>query len=326
MVSYIIQVAIALYFFLGLEVSSSWATYVTLPFLLVIRKAQRSEEGAWERAKRLQRKLAGSAQAATLRIIAIDFQEAQSFFVLAIQTATLLTFSRFRTHTDPKIQYIVSTNTTYNMAVNGVLPVLFFQVCLQGKKMRSWYTVSLTTLCVVLSFVCLKNNPRPFRETFGDLVASSRTDECGGNPHLKTMCYYFRWKGNGDFSLLELTQPILPVHILEILILPVLIVDHILFLLSEQAQDSGPRWADAKPLRRAHDVWARVRAAVWLALRLVMLAFMFIYLATILKLLYRLPSFSGFWSFGQIVALVVWAPVVWKYAYFSIGKVIFYGC
>lgn len=317
MISYLIHIAIALYFVLGLEFLHSYAAYLAFPFFLIFHKASRSTKGAWKRGKELQPELARSQQAATLVLTSVEFHEAQSFFVLAIQTASLLTFRDIRSGTDAEIQYLVIANTSFNLAVNSMLPVLLLQVCLQCNKIRSWYTLSLTTLCFVLALVSLGNNPGPFLTAFEALRDVSRTSECGGNPHLKTMCYYFVWKGSGDFSLLELTQPILPVHILGVATLPVLIADHALYLLCD-----GPlsKRVDSKFPRRAQYIWTRAGTVVWPVLQLVMLAFTVMYLSAIIKLLYRLPAYPGFWSFGQVVALCVWAPVVWRYTYFSIGK------
>jgi hypothetical protein len=307
-----------------MEMLSSTVVYVLVPVFLLVERLWYAKPGrlsAWEKAGALQEKLANSRFAAALVLTAVEFQEAQAFFAIALQTAALMMFPNIDSRGGDAGQRLINENTGYNVAINAIIPVFFFQACLQSKAVRSWYTLGLTVVGYVLAASIIPRDPGSYLDGYEELVRAAVTDECGGNPHPRAMCYYFIWKKPGDFVLFEKTARARPTLLVTTVVLPFLIMDQILSSLWGRQIWKAVRAKLVKdPPRWAQGSWKWICRSLWIVLRLSLLILMALYFATALKMIYRLPTESSAWSFGQVIALAVWVPVVAKLIYFIIRK------
>lgn len=126
--SYLLQTSIALFLFLILNTLNSWSRIFVWPLIVLARKIfVPRRPSAWTRATILKDRLARTnLNAATITTL-VEFQEVQTYFVIAIQIATLATSrieGRASSGSDSFAEVFLNAQTAQALAVNSILPVI----------------------------------------------------------------------------------------------------------------------------------------------------------------------------------------------------------
>lgn len=301
---------------------------------------------AWIRASEIQRRLSQRRLYQATLVILREFQEVQVFFIGAIQIATLATFK-------PKSSSLSDANSANSfgaaimdselvqmLAVNSMIPILLVQSMIQrgnryevrkGDKKRkrsplTWYNFTLVWITVILAIIIharrnkLIANYEDLFEVFKD---QKSVPACGGNPNPMVYC-------NVDNKLDTRFKAGIPVIWLAISLLTI-----------EFLAFQFPDWKRWQPVQRKQDNmnptqaqvfhwfrkchWLVVIKAIWFLLECALLASSAIYLADILAITHSMTGGSnswgatnswGSWSFGQLIAVMVWVPTIFKFFFY----------
>ncbi|KLU86064.1 hypothetical protein MAPG_05083 [Magnaporthiopsis poae ATCC 64411] len=317
LMSYIFQTGIALLFF-GL---SKLFTSVFRPFIWAYMQARSATRAdAWRLSGEKQRRLALTRGNAAVISSMVEFQEVQGYFVAAIQVATLVTF---RGSEGPELNSVTSLGSIlFNsslvqvLAVSGVLPVLLVQCCLQRAGMRWWYTLGISSIVFILGMtVDIRGGYMlpDFQLVFDYFRRTAAVPECGGNPSPLVYC-------TGDLSFVvsdDLGQTI------SYYVYPSLVVEQASWWLWRRyaMERKARRWERSRPWARVlrRRVWPVAWYFYWLLLQVVLTLFTVLYFYNIFSLVSESTLVNDQrWTYGQLVAVMVWAPILGKYLYFNI--------
>ena len=290
-----------------------------------------------------------------LTVALIDFQKAQSLFMSAINIATLV-----GTHNgglDP--QSIDQLSYTYLftkvIALGGFLPVTFTLFTLHLLDMCSWYLLVLSVVSVVLSTTTLVTIGTfdPGKAALDDLSSYASTD---GPPRCSSWrpgAYCYNSNGQANSSL---NQTALGLSGFCIFILVLLIIKQSKILRSPPAQHYLS-WTSNKlapflpvltvparclhraiyPIRRRLDHTAGVVEPfdldtdypmiikrVFIAALYLLFTGLYIYgfyaFCSDLAVFAQLDLLSNSWSFGQVLAIMVWAQPLCEYLHLELSK------
>lgn len=285
-----------------------------------------SQRGETATQKGLQQKPSGyrlkSLQAAFTTSL-VDFQKAQCYYIMAIQAASLITLHRTRAEDIVAQRQATSTVVRVVATLSTVAPTVIL-LCLCILEQRSWYILLLTVLTSTLSIY-----------VFFDPMIMSIPDRFFIKPNSKVSSYTM----TDPYALcsikLSKNKPIW--HGLSTpwaiylcgLILAFITVDHILnlrlprakdrpyFLPYSRVQRNLERFVAYLHKRRQTALINPGRRGVYNLAKLFMLtgvfATCFYVLGQVISSLYSYyaaMSVSHDWSFGQIVSVAIWVPVV----------------
>lgn len=252
-----------------------------------------------------------------LSSILVDFHETQALFVITIQVASLMIFNNASLAFQDFSDAAFNTMVVRRISVDGALAVLLGQALLQLAGKHQWFPAALNTIAFALSVACQELVTSPsYAQLWDKLRTTVPVAQCGGNPSPASYCWgsYRDEKGvpkeihgNGidEFLVAQVTDISVRSCILAI-------------LLADQA------WVN---LRRARHPWqVRVEVSlerfhgflrwtmrlVWAALAAGLSTLLLSYYLDLLRILQKY-SLSGQWSFGQLVAAMIWAPVGLKF-------------
>ncbi|KAH8839352.1 hypothetical protein MCOR27_003806 [Pyricularia oryzae] len=317
LMSYIFQTGIALLFFGLAKLLSS----VMRPIFFTkawINKDTR--KNAFKLSREMQRTLSLTRGNAAVISSMIEFQEVQGFFVAAIQVATLVTF---RSTDGPDLGSVTSLGSIlFNsglvqvLAVSGVLPVLLVQCCLQRSGMRWWYTLAISSLVFILGMtVDIRGGYMlpAFQRVFDHFRQTQGVSECGGNPSPLVYC-----TGDLRFAISDdLGQNI------SYWVYPSLLIEQLSWWGWRRyaMEIKARRWEKRRPWARLfrRRLWPGIWFLYWVALQVVLVVFTAMYFYNIFLLVAETTLLNDQrWTYGQLVALMVWAPILGKYLYFNI--------
>ncbi|KAH8903392.1 hypothetical protein BR93DRAFT_961828 [Coniochaeta sp. PMI_546] len=247
-----------------------------------------------------RRHLALSRPYAALFSTLVEFQEMQGLLVIAIQLATLATFSS--SGECPYALYCPTIDSVSSLgeallnaklvrgpAINGALPVLLAQITLQRAGLRWSYPLVFTTLASALAAIIqwradgeAGGGSLP---SFASLVKSLRAVEaikpCGGNPSLRAYCVV---------SLLDDDSYQVDGLLLACLVLPWLTADMVL------GSEAGRHWWRTSGNGRMRQLSDKLERRIGS----------------------RVGLSSSQWTYGQLIAATVWAPILAKFVYYNI--------
>ena len=228
----------------------------------------------------------------------VDFHKAQCFFALALNTAAFVSMSK------PKSLSFVETAALNNIARAGYMPVVWNHLTLLCFHKFSIYLVILT---VLTNIVALVTSQKCY--TGGKFQASTAPDECGSHkPYLCTDAPGI--EGENHSPGLE-DEPGL--WTAEILLLFVIILHAALRASSGSIRRHLElRVVKAVPFRRLH--------LTDIILRVTILVLVVYYIGSLRRIQDYITEQRGWtrWSFGQIVAVTIWAPIALEYIYQSV--------
>lgn len=246
----------------------------------------------------------------------------QGFFVASIQFATLLVFaaddqSAMLSSTSSFGEAVLNVEVVQMLSINGVLPVLFIQIGLMRLGVRWWYMTSIVVGVFILSMVIATRNLMPDYDTLWAYFKESGSIEmCGGNPSPMTYCLNSVDRLNG--ALQSMNSGL----ILGCVTVSVLILDQLwhTFNRNRRMDDALDEMELSSPrlmfLRRR--VWPVFVALLWFCLEFGLLIYVGIYLKAVIVVLTIVGTSSSNWTYGQLIAVMVWAPVIGKYVYFNV--------
>lgn len=355
MVSYLLQISAALFFWVLVKILTSWPRLIAWPFYLILFVAQKNRKrptvpgfdpnlspapydkepalpgrrrSAWMRANDIQNRLIEwRLHAATVSTL-VEFQEVQVFFVGAIQVATLATFrpKGLSQSSDANSarsfgEAILDSELVTFLAVNGLIPLLFVQCLLQRYGMRWWYTFALLWVTFVLALVVMarENSLISSYDTLWEVfMKNSPVALCGGNANPMVYCdttgQYWQ-NTNAGVTMIYVAMPFLTVDFLAPTmqtLRPFKAALSYLRMLEDQSRMYA--WVRNK-------FWPRFLRFVWFALECVLVLFMCSYFTALVEMAALMNEGAnswGSWSFGQLIAVMVWVPLLFKFVYYNI--------
>jgi hypothetical protein len=260
-------------------------------------------------------------QEAVLKSIAVDFQEAQCFFMLACQSAVVAVINALAK--DPQF---LGTQTLravkYNLAMarlvclGGILPITFGLYILYTVSMSSLVICTLSGCTIVLAVCVFFAIPANFSSaSLAPLPYQSQLDKCGQNPPPVVYC-----RG------LEVSDPGL-----DALVVIFCIVVYLIILGSSVCSyvESRPSYRDGKRTSKVVSCFAKIRETLEGSLPRPLqtsIDIMFLLSNGGYFLLFRPFWLDGTidpsaWSFGQIISVTIWFQVIIKYLYWSKCKI-----
>lgn len=307
LLSQMIQASVSVTSFVFITIISSWARFV----LLVHKR------GDWKKAERRHRKLTTSRVHGALVSAAVEFQEAQAFFTMAIQIATIATFEPSFTcglscSQQESIQSLSDTimngQLIRALAVNSMLPVLLTQSVLHRAGMSWWYTLTLCIIVCIFSEVIRWQTVTqvPFHILLGRLKDLVPVDECGGNPSLTAYC-------------------LTPLYNLQLVEMPMLIVGYTTALVLLLAQSAHRTWPIISPIVERHRpgqllayLGKHFFRVSWYGLQMTLAIATALHFVTLWTISRGLNASPKDWTYGQVVSAMLWAPILGKYLYYNI--------
>lgn len=334
--SYILQATLAIAVYVFVNLFTSWL----LPILSLIytihdrltpaRRTRATDDSIidlqprqtpWQRAREHQADLSRSRPAAALTSALVEFQEVQGFFVASIQFATLLVFaaddqSAMLSSTSSFGEAVLNVEVVQMLSINGVLPVLFIQIGLMRLGVRWWYMTAIVVGVFILSMVIATRDLMPDYDTLWAYFKESGAIEmCGGNPSPMTYCL------NSVDGLNPALQSMNSGLILGCVTVSVLVLDQLWHSANRnhRLDDVLDDWELSSPrgmfFRRR--VWPVFMALLWFCLEFGLLIYVGIYLKATITILELVGTSASNWTYGQLIAVMVWAPVIGKYVYFN---------
>ncbi|KAK0742238.1 hypothetical protein B0T21DRAFT_360919 [Apiosordaria backusii] len=313
LLSQMIQASVSVTSFIIITAISSWARIILLL----------CKQGDWKKAESRHKKLTASRIHGALVSASVEFQEAQTFFTMAIQIATIATFEPSFTcglscSQQDSIQSLSDTimngQLIRALAVNSMLPVLLTQSVLHRAGMSWWYTLTLSLIVCVFSEVIRWQtvNQAPFHILLNRLKNLVPVEECGGNPPLTAYC-------------------LTPLYNLQLVEMPMLIVGYATAMILLLAQSADHLWPVLSPFverTRSGQLLAYIGKhffrASWWGLQLTLAIATVLHFVTLWTISRGLDASSKEWTYGQVVSAMLWAPILGKYLYYNICKCLTY--
>ncbi|KAK4198933.1 hypothetical protein QBC40DRAFT_152919, partial [Triangularia verruculosa] len=307
LLSQMIQASVSFTSFVIITAISSWARLI----LLLVK------QGDWKKAQLRHRRLTACRIHGALVSAAMEFQEAQTFFTLAIQIATVATFEPSFTcglscSQQDSIQSLSETimngQLIRALAVNSMLPVLLTQSVLHRAGMSWWYTLILALIVCIFSEVIRWQTvtQAPFHILLSRLRNLVPVEECGGNPALTAYC-------------------LTPLYNLQLVEMPMLIVGYITALVLLLDQSAHQLWPPLSPfVERTRSgqlltyMGKHFFRASWWGLQLTLAIGTVLHFVTLWSISSGLGASSKDWTYGQVVSAMLWAPILGKYIYYNI--------
>lgn len=350
MVSYLLQISAALFFWMILKVLTSWPFYLLLYVTEKNRRRPKApgfgphlsppppydkepplpgrRRSAWVQANDVQNRLIElRLHAATVSTLA-EFQEVQAFFVGAIQVAMLATFrpKGLSQPSDANLarsfgEAILDSQVVQSLAINGMLPILLVQCLLQRYGMRWWYTFTLLWVTFVLALMVQVREDSlisSFDTLWETFAQDSHVSSCGNNANPMVYCdtQSMYW----ERSTIAVTAMYVAMALLTVDFLapklkgqrPIKLALSFLAVAEEQSRVYA--WLHAK-------LWPPLLRFAWFALEYTLMAMLVIYFMTLLgiaALMNRGANTWGTWSFGQLVSVMMWVPLFFKFVHYNI--------
>lgn len=269
---------------------------------------------------------------ATASLIA-DFHEAQCFFIFATSIAVLFANRRPATFNDAEnwASLELSKQLIASIGPVGVLSVMLTQITLHRLNMNSMFslvcsfTVLITAVSSAPDTALSASIVRGMFEGEGE-DEEKRVPECGGRPSLRVFC-------PPDFDITRFENSGLTLLVWLILLIP--------FMLAKARPAAAALWEIwyPKKLAEADDMdyhhkrrsllqWLEriidnnsIRLAVEMYIEMALIAAQIFLAYSIINNLLFLKGTLKFvigktsWNIGQVIALLVWVPVIVKYIY-----------
>lgn len=324
MLSYFVQTGLAVILYLLLKISTTWARRLDI-FL-----ERFCENGAGRFRKRLgsfRSKLADSRVGSAVVSSLVEFQEVQTYFILSVQIATLVSYNPQTTETtgvnnSSYAAVLLNSGLAALLNTNSFTCIMLAQCGLRRARMHWWYIFGLMTFSfgLAITIFARRNSLMPPAEGLWDkFKGDSLLPLCGDNPSPMTYCKPPRGTRflDSDFLGFALCG-------VGALAWVGLFIDQLACAIPKRFPALALRFRD--PDREHMFIWGgkpwRYAFAIyWFVVEFLLLV-MAIYNARVLSLVagdVNIGSTAG-WSFGQYIAVTVWFPTIAKFVYFNICK------
>ncbi|KAG5742973.1 hypothetical protein H9Q72_006996 [Fusarium xylarioides] len=321
LITYITQTAMVVFawlFFLLLNVNKFINTSTSI-FTHLFRKGNPGPNLLTHRVSGLERLERTNLAHATSTFLA-ELHEAQCFFVVAIEIALINASSRSAIFTGAENwqSLLWNRDSVQFLAGMGAWPIILGQISLRRAELDSMYYLLLSTLALVLAAVAADTAANPDPDRIYKMFQGQNTlEECGGHPSLRTFCveereglYWYVFPAGSIYAFLGLLAILWWAKIWSLCNSPTSILKKHKSLSKRQVESwEWIKWTFVKAsLLAMHVAEAGALACICFALAVIR--------APLLNLLLR--GETGTWSVGQLVAVLIWAPVISKYAHLAI--------
>jgi hypothetical protein len=290
----------------------------------------------------LQRKLANSRLGAAVISSLAEFQEVQIYFIASIQMSTVISFNRQNSGTGSSNNNsfrsaVLNSRIATLLGISGVPCILLVQYSLHRIGIHWWYTFLIMTITYLLS-IYIVVGVADLEVSAGALWDSFKREaplpSCGGNPSPMTLCSVW-----GSLSSRQ-SSPKLDLFMLLLsrrsnyfyLVLASITWAQ---LCIQQIADSLPKrypaierrlrsTAAMSVLKRVKKslIWRFTQATYCTAIQTLLIITIGGYISSLRHILVPAANVTdgAKWSFGQLIAVTVWAPTIVKFIYFNVCK------
>lgn len=276
----------------------------------LVRRLTRIESMIWKDSSALSR--TSIAIATTL----VEFQEAQCWFIFAVQIASILAIVVNSQEGTFWGEIVVNGAVAFHISQNGILPMFLVQVCLHNEGIRNWHT--FLGFCAEYLLAIVATTQRiSFKSSFDLFRGQHEIEACGYNPSPRTYCASSA--GVDGFTLTFFPHPLMYKLVfltLDTVAIIALSVDQFAWTLRTHhrtrhfkiGQHRLGRWPDGRLKRH----WVRWSRWFWCVLEFAYLCINMLYLVSLSKVISNDSFKANRWSYGQIIAMTVWGPVIVK--------------
>ncbi|KAK4073953.1 hypothetical protein Trihar35433_3427 [Trichoderma harzianum] len=308
LISYVLQVCFSGSLYLAVQAFTIWARHTEKkrePFSLT-----RAQSLVWRDTSTLSR--TSVAMATTL----VEFQEAQCWFVFALQIASILAIVINSQEGTFWGEIIVNGAVAFHVSLNGVLPMFLVQVCLHNEGIRNWHTF-LGFCAEYLLAIIAATQKISFASTFDLFKQQHSIAECGGNPSPRTYCAATH--GVSGLHLTFFPHPLLYKIVflgLDSIAFIALVVDQFSWTLRKHRRTKHLRFGSWTPGRwpensfRRH--WKTITIYFWRGLEIAYFIINILYMVSLVTVISAKSFEANKWSYGQIIAITCWGPVIVK--------------
>ena len=258
-----------------------------------------------------------------IRFVLVEFQEAQSFLMISIQIASIYVMSK-----KPELygavsfsQLMINISITKSICLEAIAFVTFGLWLVHKTDMKSWYILFCSTLTVILSIVTfhLSSHWKVIPANLS-LPQENSLYECGHHPPPLIWC--------GNLTLEDRGNSFIIGFFATCIILFCYLFCHKLIVLlqvgswsRQNPRDSNYQWCrtvycyiDGLP---HNSRWIKLSFDICVELTLITIIGFFT-----VKLISSVYDNLTDWNLGQVIAVTIWAPVIVKYLYWSLCKLI----
>lgn len=246
----------------------------------------------------------------------VEFQEAQCWFVFAVQIASILAIVVNSQEGTFWGEIITNAGVGYHISLNGILPMFLVQICLHNEGIRNWHTFIGFYVEYILAIVAATQKVQ-FSDAFELFRSQNAIPACGGNPSPRTYCA--ATQGVDGLQLSFYPHPLLyklTFLILDTIAILVLTTDQLAWTLRKHHRTEhisiGGQKLGRWPHHRTRPRWLIVSRWFWRFLEVAYLIVNILYMVSLLKVINAESFAANRWSYGQIIAMTVWGPVIIK--------------
>ncbi|OAA49680.1 hypothetical protein NOR_01603 [Metarhizium rileyi] len=323
LISYILQVAFSGTLYLFLKAFTLYVRYTQRKQKVqtqlqrvssrggLTRRLTRIESIIWRDSSALSR--TSIALATTL----VEFQEAQCWFVFAIQIASILAIVVNSQEGTFWGEIIVNAAIGFHVSQNGILPMFLIQICLHNEGIRNWHTFLGFFVEYLLAIVATTQKVY-FHDAFNLFKQESKIDACGQNPSPRSYCA--STQGVEGLKLSFFPHPLLykmVFLVLDTIAIIILVFDQLSWTLrthrlTKHISIRGYQIGRAPNCAWLGPAWVHFKQWVWFTLEVMYLVINILYLISLVRVISADSFQANKWSYGQIIAMTVWGPVIVK--------------
>ncbi|PFH57638.1 hypothetical protein XA68_14763 [Ophiocordyceps unilateralis] len=313
LISYVLQVCFASLLYLFLKAFTLWVHYVEQrrpEQKTSVSRLSLPRRLTWHNSSALSR--TSMAIAATL----VEFQEAQCWFVFAIQIASILAVVVSSQGGTFWGEIIVNAAVAFHVSQNGILSMFLIQICLHREGIHNWHTFVGFFAEYLLAIVATSQTIY-FRDAFELFRRQKQLKACGNNPSPRRYCSSIR--GIDGFNLTFFPRPYvykIVFLVLDSVAILILLVDQLSWTLRANRHTKDLRIRGHPlgrgPVGRYKSAWKRFSTWMWRTLELAFFIINILYMVSLVKVFNDNSFDANKWSYGQIIAMTVWGPVIVK--------------
>ncbi|RDA92734.1 hypothetical protein CP533_1425 [Ophiocordyceps camponoti-saundersi (nom. inval.)] len=254
----------------------------------------------------------------------VEFQEAQCWFVFAIQIASILTVVVSSQGGTFWAEIIVNAAVAFHVSQNGILSMFLIQICLHREGIRNWHTF-IGFFAEYLLAIVSTSQTIYFHEAFELFRKQKQLSACGGNPSPRSYCSSMR--GVDGFHLKFFPRPYvykIVFLVLDSFTILILLVDQLSWTLRAYRHTKNIRvrghLLGRGPVGRYKPMWDSFNRWLWRMLELAYFVINILYMISLVKVFNENSFDASKWSYGQIIAMTVWGPVIVKLFDLVIGE------
>lgn len=255
----------------------------------------------------------------------VDFQKAQCFFMLATNIASLIV-EHSGGLAPESLQQLYNTYIFIKViAIGGYLPITFTLLNLHMIKHLSWYILSLSIITVAIATTTLTLKNTAFIPTANDFGKITAAASQGGpascaSQNLAPWCYNPRKDGNYfGFNSTSSGDGANDILVFCLVTLAIIVIDHLCRSDDPDQRNINHRVLTKLGISPSKPLFPHAGTVLRAGTKVFHFVFFWLYIYCFYTFAEDLDWFKEFdiydpsWGFGQIVAILVWAPTLCDY-------------